>query len=106
MSEENAAQSEPAVVGNDREVWAVFCAEGSPRHIAGFIVTDKSRIPSLVAWVEGSDQVAMLSAKLISDGRRSPEANADLRGRAVPEWLYGRMPRMVYKPQQLSSPDC
>ena len=49
---------------------------------------DRSRLPSPIAWVEGKDEIAFLTAKRIAEGRRSPESSTnDLRGRPFPTWL-------------------
>jgi len=70
------------------EVWGVFDPGLSAPRIEGFIVMDRSRLPLPIAWVEGKDEIAFLTAKRIAEGRRSPESSTnDLRGRPFPQWL-------------------
>ncbi|MGA2442454.1 MAG: hypothetical protein ABSH08_15990 [Tepidisphaeraceae bacterium] len=69
------------------ELWALFAKEELPHHIAGFVLTDHCRLPGLVAYVDGGDDVAAFTALRIVEGRVSPERATDLRGRPVPESL-------------------
>lgn len=82
----------------DMEVWALLDGSSSPPSFDGFLVTDCSRLPRLVAFVEGRDEIAFLTALKIAEGKRSPEtATNDLRGRAVPDFLM-RKPILPMKP--------
>ena len=60
----------PARDAQPYEVWAVFSSEVST-HIAGFLITDRCRMPALICFVDGCDPVSMLASKLISTGKRS-----------------------------------
>jgi len=73
------------------EVWAVS-APGTLRDpMDGFLVSTRDRLPQLIAYLDGCDEVSLLGARLIAAGKRSPEsASMDLRGREVPQWLGER----------------
>jgi hypothetical protein len=81
----------PPQTASTYEVWAVLTREALPLCIAGFLIADRSRMPALIAWIEGSGDLEMLTAKRIAEARRSPEiATADLRGRAIPSYIVGK----------------
>ncbi len=80
----------PAPCARPYEVWGVF-TPGSGGRIEGFLVATRTRLPSPVAWIEGKDELALLTAQKIALQKRSPEsATDDLRGRPVPPLLMGK----------------
>jgi hypothetical protein len=76
-------------IAPSNEIWAVLDQEELPR-IAGFLIADQSRYPNLIAYIGGSADVEILTAKRIAEGRRSPETAMDLRGRPIPDFILNK----------------
>jgi hypothetical protein len=85
------SQSNPPA-GPELEIWLVLGHDNkldSPAR--GLLITTADRLPSTICFIDGFGQPELLSAQLIAAGKRSPEMAMDLRGRPLPELLFGRL---------------
>jgi hypothetical protein len=87
MSEPRLESSLPELPAT--ELWAVFSATGSS--LEGFLVTDRERWPGLICFTEGDTSSHALVSWLVAAGKISPDVRVDLRGKAIPQYLCGKL---------------
>jgi hypothetical protein len=90
------------------ELWAIVRQRDiEHKETEGFVITTRDRSPRLVALIDRTDAPGLLSAKLIAQGKASPESEIDLRARpGAVDRLIGTLLLPIRPEGQRGEGDC